>query len=224
MRDILVYGDSNTWGYNPHTKARYPKEHRWPCVLQKELSEGGDQIAVIAEGLNGRTTVWDDPLEGGAIKNGSRYLPACLQSHMPLDLVIIMLGTNDLKHRFSLTAFDIANGAGVLVDLVRASGCGRPPKRGTEELGAAEAPPVLLIAPPALSRLSEFRHIFAGGVEKSSHFPCQYRRVAEERGCALLDAGEFILSSDADGVHFDPEMQVLLGQRVAQRVREMLGP
>ena len=220
MREILVFGDSNTWGYSPHTKARYPEEHRWPCVLQREL---GDEYHIIAEGLNGRTTVWDDPLEGGQIKNGSRYLPACLQSHMPLDLVIIMLGTNDLKHRFSLTAFDIANGAGVLVDLVRASGCGRPPKRGTEELGPAEAPPVLLIAPPSLGLLSEFRHIFYGGVEKSSHFPCQYRRVAEERGCALLDAGEFIISSDADGVHFDPEGQVLLGQRAAQRVREMLG-
>jgi lysophospholipase L1-like esterase len=189
-------------------------------VLQQEL---GEAYHVIAEGLNGRTTVWDDPLEGGAIKNGARYLPACLQSHMPLDLVIIMLGTNDLKHRFSLTAFDIANGAGVLVDLVRASGCGRPPRIGTEEPSTAEEPPVLLIAPPPLGLLSEFRHIFDGGVEKSSHFPCQFRRVAEERDCALLDAGEFLVSSDADGVHFDPEGQVLLGQRVAQWVREILG-
>ncbi len=169
MREILVFGDSNTWGYNPHTKARYPEEHRWPCVLQREL---GEEYHIIAEGLNGRTTVWDDPLEGGAIKNGSRYLPACLQSHMPLDLVIIMLGTNDLKHRFSLTAFDIANGAGVLVELVRASGCGR----GEGELGVGKAPPVLLIAPPSLGLLSEFRHIFSGGVEKSSHFASMSQR------------------------------------------------
>ncbi|MBC7238193.1 MAG: hypothetical protein H5T69_20305, partial [Chloroflexi bacterium] len=62
MYEILCFGDSNTWGYSPHSKTRYPEEIRWPCVLQRELGEG---YHVIAEGLNGRTTVWDDPLEGG---------------------------------------------------------------------------------------------------------------------------------------------------------------
>ncbi|MBC7238029.1 MAG: hypothetical protein H5T69_19470 [Chloroflexi bacterium] len=138
---------------------------------------------------------------------------------MPLDLVIIMLGTNDLKYRFSLTAYDIANGAGVLVDMVKASGCGR----GSGEFGSGAAPEVLLIAPPPLTRLSEFQHIFYGGVEKSAHFGQEYRRVAEERGCHFLDAGEFLVSSDADGVHFDPEGQITLGRKVAQRVREIFG-
>ena len=201
IKEVLCFGDSNTWGYSPHTQARYPRDVRWVSVLQREL---GLEYHVIPEGLNGRTTVWDDPLEGGPNKNGARYLPPCLESHMPLDLVVIMLGTNDLKHRFSLTAFDIANGAGVLVDIVRASQAGRDDN----------PPDVLLIAPPPLTRLSEFRHIFRGGLEKSKEFSEQYKRVAEEKGCALLDAGEFIVSSDADGVHFDPEGHEALGARL----------
>jgi len=215
MATILVYGDSNTWGYSPHTRLRYPPEHRWPCVLAETL---GPEHTVIAEGLCGRTTVWDDPLEGGPVKNGARHLPVALESHRPLDVVVILLGTNDLKHRFSLTAADIANGAGVLVDLVRASGCG--PDSGP--LGPTSTPRVLLVAPPPLGRLSEFRHIFQGGLEKSTHFSCHYRRVATEKSCPLLDAGEFVASSDADGVHLDPEAQVALGRRAAETVLELL--
>ena len=107
MKEVLCYGDSNTWGYNPKTKQRYDRNTRWPCVLQREL---GEEFLVIPEGQNGRTTVWDDPVEGQ--KNGMTYLLPCLESHKPLDLVIITLGTNDLKHRFSVTAYDIARVCG----------------------------------------------------------------------------------------------------------------
>ena len=105
VKKILCYGDSNTWGYNPHTELRYPRAVRWTGVLQRGL---GPAYHVIEEGLNGRTTVWDDPIEG--YKSGKEYLVPCLETHKPMDLVVIMLGTNDLKHRFSLTAFDIATG------------------------------------------------------------------------------------------------------------------
>ena len=113
LKEVLCYGDSNTWGYNPITKERYEKDERWTGVLQNAL---GNDYHVIEEGLNGRTTVWDDPIEG--FKNGKTYLIPCLETHKPLDLVIIMLGTNDLKKRFSLSAYDIAQGAGVLIDVV----------------------------------------------------------------------------------------------------------
>ena len=99
MWEILCYGDSNTWGYNPSTKERYDRYERWTGILQFTL---GDEYHVIEEGLNGRTTVWDEPIEG-EYKNGKTYLVSCLESHKPLDLVIIMLGTNDLKKRFSVT-------------------------------------------------------------------------------------------------------------------------
>jgi lysophospholipase L1-like esterase len=91
VRTILCYGDSNTWGYNPSTGGRYARDERWPGVLRTELGEG---YLVIEEGLNGRTTVWDDPIEG--YKNGSTYLIPCLETHKPIDLVIILLGTNYL--------------------------------------------------------------------------------------------------------------------------------
>ncbi|MCD6521135.1 MAG: SGNH/GDSL hydrolase family protein [Anaerolineae bacterium] len=208
MWEILCYGDSNTWGYNPHTMDRYPRDVRWTGVLQREL---GLDYHVIEEGLNGRTTVWDDPIEG--YKNGREYLIPCLETHKPLDVVVILLGTNDLKHRFSLTAFDIAAGAGVLVDVVQKSQAGRENR----------APEVLLIAPPPLGKLSDFTQMFQGGVEKSKELGRFYKAVAEEKGCHFLDAGQILVSSEADGVHFDPEGHKALGQAVAQKVRKILG-
>lgn len=209
MKTILCYGDSNTWGWDPIMETRYPMDVRWPGVLRQELGEG---YLVIEEGLGGRTTVWDDPIEG--YKNGKTYLIPCQQTHSPLDLVIILLGTNDLKMRFSLSAFGIANGAGVLVDVVQKSDAG--PNGGP--------PQVLLLAPPPLVELSgDTAEIFQGGVVKSQKFSQFYRRVAQERGCAFMDTAEVIVSSKVDGVHFEAGEQRKLGLAVAAKVREILG-
>lgn len=207
MKTILCYGDSNTWGYDPATGERFPPDVRWPGVLRQTLGEG---YWVVEEGLGGRTTVWDDPIEG--YKNGKEYLIPCLETHRPLDLVTIMLGTNDLKKRFSLSAFDIAEGAGVLVRIVQKSEAGP----------AGGAPKVLLIAPPPTARLTEFAEIFEGSEEKSRRFGEHYRRVAGECGCPFLDAGQVIVSSDLDGIHFEAEEHRKLGEAVAARVRELL--
>jgi lysophospholipase L1-like esterase len=207
MKTILCYGDSNTWGYDPATQDRFPRDVRWTGVLRNEL---GDQYIVIEEGLNGRTTVWDDPIEG--YKNGKEYLIPCLESHRPLDLVVIMLGTNDLKMRFSVPTFDIANSAGVLVDIVRSSAAGpdgRPPR-------------VLLIAPPPLARLTDFADMFEGATPKALTFAKHYRRVAEEKDCYFLDAGAVIVSSNLDGIHFEADQHAKLGLAVAGHVRAAL--
>ncbi len=209
MKTILCYGDSNTWGFEPQTMTRYPEGVRWPGVLKGELGEG---YRVVEEGLNARTTVWDDPIEG-VHKNGRSYLAACLESHMPLDLVTLMLGTNDLKARFALSASDIAQGAGVLADAIRRSG--RGPGGG--------APQVLLISPPPLGRLSDFAQTFEGAAAKSKEFSAHYRRYAERYGCAFLDAGEVVASSDTDGIHLEAGEHRKLGEAVAARVSEMLG-
>jgi lysophospholipase L1-like esterase len=203
MKRILCYGDSNTWGYDPRTKDRYPAQVRWTGVLQAEL---GDDYLIIEEGLNGRTTVWDDPIQ--EYTNGKTYLIPCLASQRPLDLVIIMLGTNDLKKRFSVPAYDIASGAEVLVAVAKMSDAGRDGK----------APPVLLMAPPPLATLSDFADMFQGGESKSQRFSRQFQRVAQEQGCFLLDAREVIVTSEVDGVHFDPEEHAKLGKAVAQAV------
>jgi lysophospholipase L1-like esterase len=207
MTAVLCYGDSNTWGYNPLTKERYGTDERWTGVLQKTL---GSNYHIIEEGLNGRTTVWDDPIEG--YKNGKTYLIPCLETHKPLDLVIIMLGTNDLKKRFSLSAYDIAQGAVALVDIVNKSNCermGKPPR-------------VLLLAPPPLGKLTEFAEMFEGGTEKSRRFSQHYKNAALEYGCEFFDTFTVIRSSDVDGVHFEKEDQKTLGKAVAEIVKRIL--
>lgn len=207
MKTILCYGDSNTWGYDPATKDRFAPDVRWTGVLQQNL---GPDYRVIEEGLNGRTTVWDDPIEG--YKNGKAYLPPCLASHRPLDLVVLMLGTNDLKQRFSVPAADIAKGVGVLVDLILQSGSGY----------AGEPPQVLLLAPPSLSTLTEFAEMFSGAEAKAARFGELYAQIAAERGCAFLDTGRVIVSSPLDGIHFEATEHAKLGRAVAARVQTLL--
>jgi lysophospholipase L1-like esterase len=207
VKTILCYGDSNTWGYDPATQGRFSRDVRWPGVLRNELGEG---YLIIEEGLNGRTTVWDDPIE--EYKNGKEYLRPCLETHKPIDLVVIMLGTNDLKMRFSVSAFDIASGAGVLVDIVQKSATVPDDK----------APHVLLLAPPPVAKLTDFAEMFQGAGPKAERFSAHYRRVAQEKGCAFLDAGQVVASSDLDGIHLEADEHRKLGQAVAARVREIL--
>jgi lysophospholipase L1-like esterase len=208
MKTVLCYGDSNTWGYEPATGSRYPEDVRWPGVLAREL---GDGFRVIEEALNGRTTVREDPVEEH--KNGKDYLRPCLESHAPLDLVIIALGINDLKARFFASASDAADGAGVLVGISQRSGAG--PDGGS--------PAVVLLVPPPVGRLTELAQMFAGAEEKSKGFSHQYRRVAKKYGCVLLDAGEVVRASDRDGIHLEAEEHRKLGEAVAALVRETLG-
>lgn len=208
-KTVLCYGDSNTWGYDPATSGRFPPEVRWPGVLARELGEG---YRILEEGLSGRTTVWDDPIEG-AHKNGRTYLLPCLESHQPLDLVVVMLGTNDLKERFRLGASDIAQGAAALARLAMRSGAG--PGGG--------APGVLLVAPPPVGRLTAFAETFRGAEERSRRFAERYREGAGTVGCGFLDAGEAMVSSDLDGIHFEAGEHRKLGAAVARAVGEMLG-
>ena len=208
MKRILCYGDSNTWGFNPATKERYGKGERWVGQLSQAL---GSDYDVIEEGLGGRTTVWDDPIEG--YKNGREYLIPCIESHKPLDLVIILLGTNDLKTRFSLSAFEVAEGAGVLVQIVQKSNTGIMDR----------ASQVLLLAPPLIGKLTDYAPFFEGAQARSRQFPEQYRRVATELGCHFLDTSTIIVSSDLDGIHWEQSEHAKLGQAVAAKVKEILG-
>lgn len=207
MKTIVCFGDSNTWGYHPGTKERYGRDERWTGVLRNAL---GAEYLVIEEGLNGRTTVWDDPIE--EYKSGKNYLIPCLVTHKPLDLVIIMLGTNDLKKRFSLAASDIAKGAGVLVAMAQRTDTGP----------GGQPPKVLLLAPPPVGKLTEFADMLEGSEEKSRKFGTYYQQIAEELGCAFFDTSDVIVSSDVDGIHFDVDEHRKLGEKVAEIVQEIL--
>lgn len=217
MNRILCYGDSNTWGWNPETMERYPHDTRWTGVLAQVLT--GD-FCVIEEGLNARTTVWDDPLE--PYRNGREYLLPCLISHMPLDVVIILLGTNDLKTRIGVSAYDIADGAGQLVQMVQDSQTGRN----------QESPEVLLLAPPPVKDVTAFGQrdpafagtemAWAGSIEKSKQFAVQYKRVANAQGCAFFDTATVIETSPIDGIHWEAGAHRVLGQALATEIQQLL--
>src|SRR5271154_2317577 len=119
MKRVLCYGDSNTWGTAPMKNMDDVRRHephvRWPGAMVAAL---GSDWTLVEEGLGGRTTVHDDPIEG-IYKNGKTYLQPCLESHWPLDAIALMLGTNDLKPKFSLSANDIASGIGALLFTIK---------------------------------------------------------------------------------------------------------
>jgi lysophospholipase L1-like esterase len=207
MYEVLCFGDSNTWGYDPSTGTRFARESRWTGVLQSSLGTG---YRVIEEGLNGRTTIWEDPVEGDKV--GRRHLLPCLLSQAPLDLVIIMLGTNDLKMRYSAPVEDVASGVSILADIVLGSATGRNDA----------APALLLVAPPPFGKLSAFAGMFQGGAEKSRSLGRLYQEVARAHGCPFLDAGTVVRSSDLDGIHLEAAEHGALGQAIAREVRKIL--
>jgi lysophospholipase L1-like esterase len=208
-RTILCYGDSNTWGFDPEGLGRFSIHERWPGVLRDRL---GDGYHVIEEGLNGRTTVWDDPMAD--FRNGKSYLLPCLWSHAPIDLVLIMLGTNDLKGPLCRGAAAIAAGAGALVGLTQTSGAG--PGDG--------APRVLLMAPPPLGKITTLSELwgFGGSEAESRQMGRYFKQAAEWYDCDFLDTSEIIKSSDLDGIHFSSEEHLKLGTAVAERVRQIV--
>jgi lysophospholipase L1-like esterase len=177
MKTILCYGDSLTWGYNAVGPSRHAYDDRWPSVLQAELGAG---VHVIPDGLNGRTTAFDDHL-AGADRNGARILPTILMTHAPLDLVIIMLGANDMKPWIHGNPVAAKQGMERLIDIVR----------GHDYPFDGPAPKILLVSPPAVSRTdnADFKEMFAGGDAASQRLPRVYAELAGLTGCGFFDAG-----------------------------------
>lgn len=210
-RVILTYGDSNTHGTAPmetlEDTGRFGPGERWPGVLAAELGAGW---RVVEEGLPGRTTVLPDPIEG-VHKNGLAVLPAILESHLPVDLVVLMLGTNDLKWRFQVPAIEIGESVSALVRALHHSVAG----------SGGKPPAVLLVAPPPVLEAGCLADIFAGAAEKSRRLAEVYGGIARRHGIAMLDAGTVIRSSPVDGVHFEAAEHAKLGRAVAAKVREL---
>ena len=203
---ILCFGDSNTWGFNPANGARHPFGSRWTTLLAHTLGNG---YRIIPEGMNGRTTVFEDPVEPG--RNGLEYLLPCLVSHKPLDAVVIMLGTNDTKERFGLLPVDIALGMKRLVKLVQASDCGP----------GGKAPRVGIIAPAHVNQ-AIVSGVFTGGPARSALLAQEYANVAKELGCAFLDASRCVSCGMPDGIHLDAQGHSTLGAEVARWIQSDL--
>lgn len=211
MKNILCFGDSNTFGYDTANDSRFPWDVRWTGILQNMLGTG---YRIIEEGMGGRTTVWDDPVEN--LQSGKSYLLPCLESHWPLDLVVIMLGTNDLKTRFALEAHDIAAGVETLALMAKAY---------LKEKQEKEAE-ILIISPIAIGeKITENPYgIYMGGksaVERSRQFPEYYSRIAEKHGFAFMAASEYAKACSGDSIHLDAAGHRALAEAVGKKVREL---
>ncbi|BCI55942.1 hydrolase [Mycolicibacterium litorale] len=212
---VLCFGDSLTWGWVPVEDGvptqRYGPDVRWTGVLADEL---GPNYTVIEEGLSARTTTADDPSDPRL--NGSAYLPSCLASHLPLDLVVIMLGTNDTKAYFHREPLDIAMGMGVLVTQVLGSAGGV----GT----VYPAPRTLVVAPPPVAAMPHpwFAMIFAGAQEKTAALPAAYSALASFMKVDFFDAGSVISTDGVDGIHFTEQNNRDLGLALTTKVRTLL--
>jgi lysophospholipase L1-like esterase len=205
MRSVLCYGDSNTWGYDPETANRFPRTVRWPGVLQQAL---GDEWHVVEEGLNGRTTTLDSPVAAG--KNGLDYLVPCLDSHAPLDVVVIYLGTNDLAERYALTATDIARAAARLAVVVRQSSAGVN--------GSAPLP--ILASPPPVGDAT-WTEDWAGAPAKSAVLSERFAAVGAEFGLEVIELGRVTRYSPIDGIHLDAAGHAAVAGLVEESLRRL---
>lgn len=202
---IVCFGDSNTWGYDAVTRERFAEEKRWTGLLQKELGEG---YQIVEEGLCGRTSVFEDPLNEGM--SGLAYLYPCLMSHAPVDLLILMLGTNDCKQRFGLTAKNISDGMKRLVEKAKSIGAWR------------DQPQILIVAPGPIRKECEASE---AGAEmgicsvKSYELAGYYEKLAQEQGCGFLDAGGIVTMNTIDYMHLDESSHAKLAARLAEIIQ-----
>lgn len=210
MKHILCYGDSNTFGTDPVHGGRHGDEVRWTGVLQALL---GTEYRVIEEGLGGRTTVFEDEISYG--RKGLAMLTPCIASHNPLDLIIVMLGTNDLKQRFQATAWDL----------------GRAMERIVDEIHHFPFEPVyprpeILVVSPVLIKDGISGSIYGCFTEeaaKLSHaFAGEYGAVCEAKSCHFFDAAAVAEASEEDRLHMNGENHRKLAEALEKEVRRIL--
>ena len=211
MKQILVYGDSLSWGIVPGTRRRLPYAERWPGILERALVSGGAPVRVIEDCLNGRRTVWEDPFKPG--RNGITGIEQRMEVNAPLALVILMLGTNDFQSMHQHNAAHSAQGMASLVRALR-----RAPIEPDMPV-----PPILIVAPPRTgSPAGAAVDKFAGARERSEGLEAAFAAVAAELGCAFFDAGRVITVSRIDGVHLDADQHDVLGRALVNPVGALL--
>lgn len=211
MKQILVYADSLSWGIVPGTRHRLEFNLRWPGVLEAELNARGISSRINEDCLNGRRTVWDDPFKPG--RNGLAGLAQCIESHSPLAMVILMLGTNDFQSMHANNVWHSAQGIAALVAEIR---------HAPIEPGML-TPPILVVAPPPMQNpRGAIAPKFLGGAEKSAGLADAYRQVALELACHFFDSATVTSSSKVDGVHLDAEQHLALGKAIAAVLEPLL--
>ena len=212
LHQVLVYGDSLTWGIVPNTRKRFPFDERWPGVLENKLNELGHRVRLIEDCLNGRRTVWEDPFKPG--RNGMEGLAQRIEMHSPLALVILMLGTNDFQFSHPCNnAWSAAQGIVALVNEIRKA----PIEPGMP------IPPILVICPPPIcSPKGVLAAKFSGAEQRCAGLADAFRAACLDLGCYFFDAASVTSSSRVDGIHLDADQHQALGRALADVVAPIL--
>lgn len=211
MHQILVYGDSLTWGIVPDTRRRLPFDRRWPGVLERALVAAGRRARVVEDCLNGRRTAWEDPFKPG--RSGLAGLAQRIEVNSPLALVVVMLGTNDFQVTHRCDPWLSAQGLAAIVRAIR----GAPIEPGMR------VPPILLVAPPPFGTpRGAIAPKFAGAEVRAVGLAAAQAAVAAAEGCAFFDAGGVTPASRVDGVHLDADQHAVLGRALADVVGPLL--
>lgn len=210
MKTILVYGDSLTWGSVPGEPRRHDRKVRWPNVMSNQL---GQEYEIITDGLRGRLTAYDEHLSDSN-RNASQTLPTALYSHAPLDLVILMLGTNDMQPHIAGTSIAAMQGMRRLVTIVQNHVAGPD----------IPNPEILIVAPPRLCKTHDefYTGFFEGTIEQSYKLAEYFSQIAQEKECRFFDAGTVAQTSAIDGVHLDTQNTINIGKALAPIVKEIL--
>lgn len=211
-KHIVCFGDSNTHGYCAVTNGRFDESERWCCLLQEKL---GSDFLVLEEGLSGRTTCFTDPIHEGL--NGLDYIYPCLMSHEPVDLLVIMLGTNDTKERFGASAACIALGLKRLVaKAIATTDCWRDGK-----------PNILIVSPQNIDKRYETSHVGEtmgrGCAEKSEGLAEQFSEIARLMGCHFMDADKVLTApvNNIDYMHLTLEGHRQLANALAKEITKL---
>jgi lysophospholipase L1-like esterase len=211
MQQILVYGDSLSWGIIPGTRQRLAFEQRWPGAMEIALNQAGHAVRVIEDCLNGRRTVWDDPFKAG--RNGLQGLAQRIEMHSPLALVMIVLGTNDFQCMHDNTPFLSTQGIATLVQAIRHA----PVESGMQ------IPPIMIVAPPAIvAPRGTIAAKFEGAATKSAGLATAYEKLAEELDCLFFDLNKVTTASQIDGIHLDADQHAQVARSLAGFLDEWL--
>jgi len=211
MKQILVYSDSLTWGIIPGTRQRLSFDQRWPGVLESQLNQQPVKVRVIEDCLNGRRTVFEDPFKPG--RKGIEGLAQRIEVNSPLELVILMLGTNDFQQVHQNTPWASAQGVGALIDKIRSA----PIEPGMP------TPQILVVCPPVIKEpKGPIAPKFSHGDKKCVGLSAAMSQVATEKDCPFFDAQSVISASVVDGIHLDAPDHQTLGKALASVVSTLL--
>ena len=201
MKNILCYGDSNTFGFNPKDNSRYDENTRWTAILQKN---SGSEYNVINEGMPNRTGFVDNP--DGFLFSSQKHFPEVLSKIESVYALILAIGTNDLMFEYNVTFDTVEKGLNNLIKM------------------AKEKTNNIIIVPPTIMNENVLNGYFSSmfdttSIIKSKEVGKIFKKVALETNCRYFDINEFVMPSDIDGLHYDEKSHKLIADKLTEFIK-----